>query len=73
MRIPASRSGNIASASNGLTYGGGNIVNRGFGGSLMATLDAHIIALDETTETFCGIPHSRISNWVTPPHWRRWS
>src|SRR5688572_18436345 len=37
----------------GLTYGGGNIVNRGFamlGNSLfMATLDAHVIALDRNT------------------------
>ena len=37
----------------GLTYGGGNIVNRGFGmlGNrlFMATLDAHLIALDRNT------------------------
>ena len=37
----------------GLTYGGGNIVNRGFGmlgnSLFMATLDAHIIALDRKT------------------------
>jgi len=37
----------------GLTYGGGNIVNRGFGllgnSLFMATLDAHIIALDRMT------------------------
>jgi alcohol dehydrogenase (cytochrome c) len=39
----------------GLTYGGGNIVNRGFsilGNSLfMGTLDAHLIALDRQTGT----------------------
>jgi len=37
----------------GLTYGGGNIVNRGFGllgnSLFMATLDAHITALDRST------------------------
>jgi len=37
----------------GLTYGGGNIVNRGFGllgnSLFMATLDAHVIALDRMT------------------------
>jgi alcohol dehydrogenase (cytochrome c) len=36
----------------GLTYGGGNIVNRGFGllgnSLFMATLDAHVVALDRT-------------------------
>jgi alcohol dehydrogenase (cytochrome c) len=37
----------------GLTYGGGNIVNRGFGALgtrlFMATLDAHVIALDRNS------------------------
>ena len=42
----------------GLTYGGANIVNRGFamlGERLfMATLDAHLIALDRNNGSRCG-------------------
>ena len=54
----------------GLTYGGGNIVNRGFGmlgnSLFMATLDAHLIALDRNNGNVLWDTTSQTSSRGTP-------